>query len=239
MSITHKSVPPVEATESVQPATGDLSLRAAGAGAITFALVVVVQNLIRGASAPAMDAGGSKILTHYAGHGATTFVLAATYVITGIGMALFLGGASRRLLSSGRPGWAVTGIVGAVSIMGLFAIVVGAEQAIGVVANQAHPNLGAIEALWALHNSVFTVLDFSIAVALIGLSRAGIAAGLTPGVFARLAPVGAALLLVGTLTGPATASGDTMAFFAITVVGFLVWLSFLVATGLRLVRELV
>ena len=130
----------------------------------------------------------------------------------------------------------MTGLVGAVSVMGLFAVVVGAEQAVGVVAHQTNANLGAIEALWALHNSVFTVLDFSIAVALLGLSRAGIAAGFTPRVFGRLAPVGTALLLVGTLTGPATAAGDTIAFFGITVVGFLIWLAFMIATGLRMMR---
>jgi hypothetical protein len=227
---------PVEVTRSSRGA-GDIGARLAGAGAITFAVTVVVQNLIRGASAPAMDAGNREVLTHYAGQDVVSYVLAATYVISGLGMAAFLGGATRRLIASGRPGWAVIGVVGATSIMGLFAVVVGAEQALGVVAHQDNPSVGAIAALWALHNSVFTVLDFSIAVALIGLARAGVAAGITPRVFARLAPVGTALLLVGTVTGPATASGDTMAFFAITVLGFVVWLAFLIATGLRLVRS--
>lgn len=215
---------------------GDISARLAGAGAITFAVTVIAQNLIRGSSAPAMDADATELLAHYSGHDAITYVLAATYVVSGLGLAVFLGGTVRRLLGSTRAGWALTGLFGAGSVMALFSLVVGAEQALSVVGHQDAPDLGAIDALWALHNSVFTVLDLSIAIALLGLSRAGVAAGITPRVFGRLGPVGAGLLMVGTLTGPATAGGETMAFFGVTVVGFMVWLGFLIATGLRLMR---
>jgi hypothetical protein len=93
------------------------------------------------------------------------------------------------MLSSDRRGWAVTGLVGSTCIMSLFAIVVAGEQALSVTAQRSQPNLGAIEGVWTLHNSVFTILDLSIAVALLGLSRAGVAAGITPQVFTRLAPV--------------------------------------------------
>src|SRR4051794_7207378 len=102
--------------ESPAP-TGDLSTRAAGWGAITFAIVVILQNLIRGASAPTNGATGTKVLAHYSGSEATTFVLVATYVLSGIGLAVFLGGIARPLLASGRPGWARTGIMGGISIM--------------------------------------------------------------------------------------------------------------------------
>ena len=125
------------------------------------------------------------------------------------------------------------------SIGAIFAVVVGSEQAIRSPRTRT-ARAGAVQALWAIHNSVFTVLDLSIAVALIGLlpgrrRRRDHAAGLRPG-SPRSA---AALLLVGTLTGPATAAGDTMAFFAITVVGFLIWLAFLIVTGVRLIRTAV
>ena len=217
--------------------SGDISARVAGVGAITFAAAVILQNLIRGASAPGNGATGTEVLTHYADHRAIPFVLASTYVLSGVGLAVFLGGAMRRLLAGSSRGWALTGLVGATCVMALFALVVGAEQALTLVAQQNRPDIGAIEALWALHNSVFTVLDFSIAVALLGLSRAGVADGMTPRVFARLAPVGAGLLLVGTLAGPALVVGDAMVLFGVTVLGFLVWLSFVISTGIRLVRS--
>ena len=143
----------------------------------------------------------------------------------------------RRLMASERRGWALTGFVGATGILALFSVVVGCEQALSVVASGDHPNLGAIEALWALHNSVFTVLLGSLSVALLGLSRAGVAAGITPPVFTRLAPVGSAVLALGCAAGPATAAGEAMPAFGIATLGFLVWLAFLTTTGLRLVRS--
>ncbi|WP_426562022.1 hypothetical protein ACPPVT_16235 [Angustibacter sp. McL0619] len=238
MTVTTSIASESDLTSTVtQRAAGDISTRLAGIGALTFAGVVFAQNVIRGATAPGNGASSAELIAHYGNDGAIPYVLAATYVLSGVGMALFLGGGLRLLLAGGRRAWAVTGFVGAVSIMALFAVVVGAEQALGVVAHQTQPDVGAVQAVSALHNSVFTVLDFSIAVALLGLARAGVAAGITPRVFRRLAPVGAALLLVGTLAGPSIAEGDAMSLFGLTGIGFLIWLSFLVATGARLVRS--
>lgn len=216
--------------------TGDLSTRAAGWGALTFAVVVIAQNLILGASAPPNGASAARILAHYSGDETITVVLVATYVASGIGMAVFLGGVTRRLVASSRPGWAITGLVGATGIMTTFTLVVAAEQALTVAAHADRPDLGAIQALWALHNSIFTVLDLFIALALLGLSRAAVAARITPQAFTWLAPAGAALLAVGTLSGPAIAGGHAMTMFGIAGSGFLVWLAFLIVTGLRLVR---
>jgi len=216
----------------------DISQRLAGAGAITFATTVLAQNLIRGASAPGNGATTADVLTHYADHRTLTFVLVATYVVSGVGLFLFLGGAMRRLVGSARRGWAFTGLLGAATILALFTVVVAAEQALSGVATRGQPNAGgAIESLWMLHNSVFSVLDLSIATALVGLSWAGIAAGITPPVFRRLAPVGGAMLVVGTLAGPAIAIGDAMPLFGVAGAGFLVWLAFLFTTGLRMIRS--
>jgi hypothetical protein len=211
----------------------DIGARVAGLGAFAFVAIVVLQNIIRGSSAPANGAAGEEVLAHYADHRATTFVLVATFVLGGGALAVFLGGALRRLLAGGRPGWAITGCVGAVGVMALFAVVVGAEQAVSVVATGDRPDVGAVEALWAFHNSAFAVLGLSLAIALLGLARAGVAAGLTPRAFEVLAPVGAALLAVGVIAGPAIAAGDAMPVFGISALGFVTWLAFLGATGLR------
>jgi hypothetical protein len=207
-----------------------------GCGALTFALVVILQNLIRGATAPGNGASAAHVLSHYSGDRTTSFVLVATYVVSGIGLAVFLGGVTRRLLAATRPGWAVTGLVGAFGIFAVFTLVVAADQALSVAAHMDNPDLGAIQALWALHNSIFSVLDLSIALALLGLSRAAVAAGITPKAFTWLAPIGALMLVVGTIAGPAIAAGHTMALFGVAGAGFLVWLAFLIVTGVRLLR---
>ena len=218
------------------PSRGDVPGWIAGAGALVFTATVVAQNILR-AGGPTNDASPREVLTYYADHRAITFVLAIGFVLGAIAMAMFLGGAMRRLLAGGRLGWTVVGSVGAVGIMALFAVMVGADQALSVVATHNTPDLGAVEALWALHNSVFTVLDASIAIALIGLAKAGVAGAITPHVFERLAPVGAGLLLVASAAGPAIAAGDALPLFGMGGLGFVVWLGFLAATGLRLVRS--
>jgi hypothetical protein len=158
-------------------------------------------------------------------------------VLSGIGLAVFLGGSIRRLAAGDRPAWAYTGAVGAIGIMGLFAVLVAAEEALSVVAAGTDPSLASIDALWALHNSIFTVLLLSIGVALLGLARAGVAAGITPRVFEWLAPAGFVLLAVASAAGPFIAAGDANGVFGLGAAGFLIWLAFLVTTGLRLVRS--
>jgi hypothetical protein len=216
---------------------GDTSRRLAGLGGIAFVVIVILQNIIRGSSAPGNGATGDEVLRFYAGHRGITFVLIATFVLSGGGLATFLGGAMRRLIRSDRVAWAYTGLVGAIGIMVLFSVLVGCEEALSVAATAKAPDPGAMNALWALHNSVFTVLWLSIGVALIGLARAGVAAGITPRVFERLAPIGTGLLAIACVAGPAIAAGDAMAFFAVGLIGFLIWLAFLTTTGLRLVRS--
>ena len=216
---------------------GDIKARAAGVGALAFAAIVVLQNVVRGAAAPANDATGKEVLAHYADHRAITVVLASTFVLSAVGLAVFLGGVMRRLLAGDRPAWAYTGAVGAIGIMTVFAVLVGTEEALSVVATGSEPNVASIEALWALHNSVFTVLLLSVGVALLGLARAGVAAGITPRAFDRLAPVGCALLALAAAAGPFIAAGDAMPVFGLGAAGFLIWLAFLVTTGRRLVRS--
>lgn len=218
-------------------AAGDIKERLAGLGALTFVGIVILQNLIRGSSAPANGASADEVLRHYTDHRSIVFVLVATFMVAGAGMVTFLSGIMRRLTASERPGWAYTGFVGALGILLLFCVLVASEQALSVVAQGDAPDAGAISALWALHNSIFTLLLGSLSVALLGLSRAGVAAGITPPVFTRLAPVGSAVLALGCAAGPATAAGEAMPAFGIATLGFLVWLAFLTTTGLRLVRS--
>jgi hypothetical protein len=222
--------------DTVAPRAGDLRSRTAGFAALAFAAIVVLQNAIRGGGAPANGASADEVLTHYSDHRSTTVLLLGTFVLGGTALAVFLGGTLRRLLAGHRPAWAVTGAAGAIGVLALFAVVVGVEQALSVVAAGDQPDLGAVQALWALHNSVFTVLYLFIGLALLGLSRAGIAAGVTPPAFERLAPIGSGLLVIGSVAGPYIAAGEAMVLFGVAGLGFLVWLAFLVATGLRLVR---
>lgn len=183
------------------------------------------------------DASTDEVLSYYAdGRGMATLAT-GLFVVAGLALAVFLGGATTRFLAGPRPSWALTGLVGAVGTVAIFALVVGTEVALSVIALGPDPSLAALEALWALHNGVFTVLYVMLGIALLGLSRAGVAAGLTPRVFEKLGPIGAAGLFISAAAGPFIAAGDAMALFGLGGLGFLVWLAFLVTTGRNLMRS--
>ncbi len=177
------------------------------------------------------------MVDHFADTRGITFLLVSMFVISGISLATFLGGTMRRLAASTRPGWAGTGYLGGAGILILFGVLLACEQALSVVAHGDHPDLAAVSALWALHNSVFTVLLLFIGIALFGLSRAGVAAGITPRLFGWLGPVGSAMLAVSCAAGPATAAGELGGLLGLGVLGFVIWLAFVASTGFRLVRS--
>ena len=222
-----------------QPAGADGTGRAAGLGALVFVAVVVLQNVVRGTAAPGAGAAAEEVLRHYAEHRGTTFLLAGTFVVSGFALATFIGAAAGRLLTGTRRAWAATGLVSATVVLALFSVVVAAEVALSVLASGDDPDLGAVAALWALHNSVFAVNFLAVAIALGGLAKGGVGAGITPVVFDRLAPAGAGLLAVAAVAAPAIAAGEAAALFGLGLLGFLVWLAFLVTTGGRLVRTAV
>ncbi len=215
----------------------DLSARLAGFGAIAFVAVVVIQNLIRGATAPQNDAATADVVRYYTDHRDISVVLSVTFVVSGIALALFLGGAMRRLATGPGRGWAYTGFAGAVAIMMLFASMVAAEGALSVLGTRPDPSPSAIDALWALHNSMFTVLFLAIGIALLGLGRAGVASGVTPRAFTWIAPIGLGLLAIAAAAGPFIAAGQAMPMFALGGLGFLAWLAYLATTGARLIRR--
>jgi len=228
--------PPTAGPASHPPAdvTRDLGERVAGVGAVGFAALVVVQNVVRG-SAPLPGDEMSEVVSYFGDHRATMVALLLTFVASLCCLVSFLGGVARRLLHSQRRGFATLGLVGAATVIAMFSGVVASEQALSVVARTSDPDRGAASALWALHNSIFTVNLLFIGLALVGLSRAGIAAGVTPRWFGPLAPIGAALLAGGTVAGPFIAAGDAPGVFAVSVIGFMTWLLFLVSTGVRLI----
>jgi hypothetical protein len=219
------------------PAYTDIGARLAGYGALFFVVMVVLQNLVRGTAAPAVGASSQEALAYYADHRAITAVLIAGFVLNAAAFAIFVGGSMRRMIAGSRPAWAITGAIGAAGVVALFGVMVATEQAMSVVAAGDRPDASAIAALLPLHDSAFTVLHVSLGIALLGLSRAGVAVDMTPRVFRILAPVGAGLLALSAMSGPFTAAGDAQPFLGLGLLGFVVWLAFLATTGLRLVRS--
>jgi hypothetical protein len=116
MSTTANPVVIRESPGPIRPIKG-LSARLAGLGAMGFAAVVTIQNVVRGSSAPAMDASPDAVLAHFADHRTLTLVLVASFVLAACALAAFVGGSMRRLVAA-QPGWAITGGLGPASRLG-------------------------------------------------------------------------------------------------------------------------
>ena len=236
-TITPPAANPAASPSAAAGTSNSQPTRLAGFGALAFVTVVILQNVVRGSSAPGNGASASEVVDHFAETRGITFLLVCMFVVSGISLATFLGGTMRRLATSTRPGWAGTGYLGGAGILILFGVLLASEQALSVVAHSDHPDLAAVSALWALHNSVFTVLLLFIGIALFGLSRAGVAAGITPRAFGWLAPLGTVMLAISCAAGPGIAAGELGGLFGLGLIGFLIWLAFVATTGLRLVRR--
>jgi hypothetical protein len=99
--------------------------------------------------------------------------------------------------------------------------------------NLAHSPV-VVEALWAVHGAAFGLDLAAIAVALVGLSRAATASALVPGWLGAAVLPGAAFLLIASVFTVALTNGGP--WLAVGLVGFVLWLLFMVASSISLLR---
>lgn len=206
--------------------------RIGGAAGLLFAASVIVQNLLRGAVAPPMEPSGADLRAYASDAAGITAVLTAMFAVNVVALGLFVGAVVQEVWAF-RPMLAVAGLFGASGVFAMFALTTVLNAV--VVARGADLEGGALEALWAVHDGAFAMNFPVLALALAALGAAGVAAGITPRVFGWMAPAGGALLVIGGAGAYAILGGSPLLFVGLA--GFLVWLAFLVATGLVLLRR--
>ena len=128
--------------------------------------------------------------------------------------------------------WIDFGTMGTVVLIALFGVVA-ATQITAVIIAEAGPT-PAFEALWSLHNAAFAINFSALAATLLGLSVGAYAASITPAWQRTVGVLGATLLLVSGVANGAVAGGSAIVFVGLA--GFALWLAWLVATGVRLLR---
>jgi hypothetical protein len=228
MSVT--TVPGTESrTQARQAAALD---RLAGAGGLVFAAVLVADNIIR-AGAPGFDAAPAQVSAYFLGHRAAALVPLGLFPA---GLALFLFAAVlwARARQEQSRWWASVGVLGAATIAALFAIVNITEIVLTAKAAQLASSPAVVQALWTLRAAAFGLDMAAIAVALIGLSRAAAAMRIIPSWLALTAwPAAACLLTAATFT---VALADGGPWLAPALVGFIVWVVFVITTSVSLLR---
>jgi len=130
--------------------------------------------------------------------------------------------------------WANVGALGATSIAALFALVNVTEIVLTAKASQLAGSSDVVQTLWAFHAATFGLDLAAIAVTLIGLSRAAAHVGLISAGMAAFAVLGAACLVVAAVFTVALTNGGP--WVAVGLIGFVVWLVFVVTASVALLR---
>jgi hypothetical protein len=129
---------------------------------------------------------------------------------------------------------ASVGTLGAATIAALFAVVNITEIALTAKAGRLAASPAVVQALWAVHAAAFGLDMAAIAVALLGLSYAAASMSLIPAWLRVAAWPAAACLLLAAVFTVALANGGP--WVAVGLVGFLVWLAFVITASVRLLR---
>ncbi len=211
--------------------------RFAGLAGLLFVFVVIGQNMVRMGIAPANDSSVESIITHYQADRALFIALGASFAVSGAAIAFFIGGVVAKARRDADRFWSAAAVVGGAAMMACFAAVVATESALLVATDKPAPTPAVVETLWILHNGLFGVLNAMLAVALVGVSRVAAGTQLIPAWMGRIAPVGAGLLLIGTVAGPLLAAGEMKPLMGLAGLGFLTWLAVTATASFGLLRS--
>ena len=206
-----------------------------GIGGLVFVATVIVQNSIRGLSAPPDDALPAKVIHFYATGRTSTLVLAALFPLGAAGLAAFIGVLGSRLLGGATRAPAVAGILGAAGIFATYTMLIASDGALAGYVHRGGTDPGVVSALWVTHNAVFGVLLVSIAVALAGLTAAASEAGLVGRTWKPVGAIGALALAVTGAASPALLDGSPVV--GLGLAGFLVWVGFVANSAVGFLRH--
>lgn len=211
--------------------------RLAGIGGITFAVTVLITNALQGAT-PAFDAPPSEVIEYLTDRRAQSVFAVAAFAFGALPLMMFASAFYGRLRTVARPAdlvWARFGMIGALLIMPVFALVVvqrlvllaGIDEIIG------SPELVAFA--WRMEMAAFLVNALPISAAVLGFGIAGSRAGLLPRWYRYWAPIGATAGVVTAMSALAGLEGNPVGFLG--VVPFLSWMTLLLIGGIRQLRS--
>lgn len=212
-------------------ATPSSPARIAGFAGLTFAASVVAANtlLVGMPTADAAPADAAAWLETHRTRGMTGASMVALAF-----PALLIFGASMYHVGRGEEKasvWMMVGALGACAMTGVFALVAASQIGAILLASSAGD---AFTTAWTIHNAAFAVNMTILGTAFLGFTIGAHSAGVTPQWLRTVGVVGAALLLMTGFANAGVAAGSPIVFFGFG--GFVLWLVWVVATSLRLLR---
>ncbi|MEV0702565.1 hypothetical protein AB0I53_32235 [Saccharopolyspora sp. NPDC050389] len=210
--------------------------RVGGIAGIGFATTIVLANVIAApAGLPLTGADIGEVNAFFGTQAGIVGISSALTPAAWVLATLFGAGAVAALRRSEHDrgeAWSLVGLAGLILQNATFAGVIAIRLALGATTAQ---DSSASSGLWALHDALFTLNGTFLALGLLGLSIAGLRAGLVLPWHGALGLVSAALLFgSATLTPLAMAHGG--AFGLLGLVGWLMWVAWIVIYGIKLIR---
>ncbi len=204
-------------------------------GGLSFVVIVILQNALRGSSMPANDAAAHAVSVFYSNHRATSALLVALFAISALGLAAFTGALIDSVRSRHARAPLFAGVLGVTGIVALFTMTVAVDVTLSTYVHRGAPSPDVISALWILHGAVFALLQATIGIALIGLTAACTADGLIGVAWKPVGLIAGLCLLVSAGAAPAITEGSNV--IAIGFVGFAVWLAFVARAAVALLKR--
>lgn len=211
--------------------------RLAGIGAIGFASLVIVTNILQG-STPAMDASAAEVSTYLTDHRAQSVFATVGFGLGALFLLTFAAAFYGRLSAAGHPEdrvWARLGAIGAFLILPTFAFVVITRLVLLVGSDEIIASPELVTLVWRFEMAAFLVNALPIAAAVLGFGIAGARSGLLPSWFRIAAPVGAVFGVLAAATAILGLEGGPTGFAGI--VPFAVWMILLLTAGIRQLRS--
>jgi hypothetical protein len=211
--------------------------RLAGFGALVFATLVVVANILQG-SMPALNADSAEVVTYLTDHRAENIFATVGFALGSLFLLMFASAFYGRLKATGRPEdlvWARFGMIGAVLILPTFAAVVVQRLVLLVGMDELIATPELITLVWRLEMAAFLVNVLPVSAAVVGFGIAGARSGLLPAWFRHWSPIAAGAGIVTAACAVAGLEGSPIGFGGI--LPFATWMLTLFVAGIRQLRS--
>ncbi|MEG3632215.1 hypothetical protein [Micromonospora palythoicola] len=212
--------------------------RLVGAAAIAFAVLVVTENVLFAVTG-ALPYGApiEEVLAYYAANRdavATVSALVALYLPLLLVFVTGLHGLVERRGAAGTD-WSRLASAAGATLSAIFVLVNVLQIGLALSASALAEPTPAFRLVWQIHAAAFALALPMLGTTCIGSALATHASGLTPAWQRLLGMAGGSLLLAAGLGNLAIADGSPLIF--VGLLGFVAWLVWLLATGVRLVRS--
>src|SRR3954464_12229641 len=227
------------ATPAVAAGNRVSTTRIVGAAAVALAASVVVQNAVFfvGPEAPTYATPLGEVLAYHAeNRGVVAVAVGLEAVILPL-LLLFVTGLHGLVERRGGAGadWSRLAVAAGATLSAIFVLVNVLQIGLALSAGGLAEPTPAFGLVWQIHAAAFALALPMLGTTCIGSALAAHASGLTPAWQRLLGMVGGSLLLAAGLGNLAIADGSPLIF--VGLLGFVAWLVWLLATGVRLVRS--